>query len=430
MPPNLKNSEKPPFSAINAVFGPPKQYCFTPLQYCFGALQYCFVPLQTGGVALQTGGVPLQYCFVASQYCSAPPQTFGAPLQGGFVPRQAALAALQAASPSSSRAGWLGSRKDFTERQNPGACASDMRPMRCFLFLCLAMLGGCSVVQRVGMTVLYTKAALPETQITRDIGYMPGSTSPKHRLDLFQPASRHWPVMIFVHGGSWTSGDKAFRAGGEDVYGNIGRFYASQGIGVAVISYRLQPEVSWRQQVSDVADAVSWVKNHIGSYGGDPSRIFIAGHSAGAHLASFVALNRDVAARQGVPRIAGVICVSGAGLDMSDTETYRLGAVVSFYAKRFAGAGANPGWQRDASPATYASKGAPPFLIMYAEGESAALIRQGRHFHDILDSEGVRNRLVAVPGESHARIVLTLSRADKTAGPAILDFIRARQGGE
>ena len=318
----------------------------------------------------------------------------------------------------------------LSQNQTPMPTHSSTLTMRIFLLLFLTMFGGCSVVQRVGMTVLYTKAALPETQITRDIGYMPGSTSPKHRLDLFQPASRHWPVMIFVHGGSWTKGDKALRAGGEDVYGNIGRFYASHGIGVAVISYRLQPEVSWRQQVSDVADAVAWVKNHVGSCGGDPSRIFLAGHSAGGHLASFVALNRGVAARHGVPRVAGVICVSGAGLDMSDTETYRLGAGVSFYAKRFAEAGANPDWQRAASPVTYAGKGAPPFLIMYAQGETAALRRQGGHFHDILDSKGVRNRLVVVPGESHARIVLTLSRADKTAGPAILDFIRARQGGE
>ena len=301
-----------------------------------------------------------------------------------------------------------------------------MRLMKLLLLFCLTMFGGCAVVQRVGIQVLYVKTPLPEKQVMRDIIYKPGSSSPKHRLDLFQPAAKGWPVMVFVHGGGWEEGDKSLRVGGEDIYGNIGRFCASRGIGVAVINYRLQPEVTWRQQVSDVADAVAWVKMHVGSYGGDPSRIFLAGHSAGGHLASFVALNPDVAVRHGLPRIAGANCVSGAGLDMTDSESYGRDNRVSYYEQRFAEGGANPDWQRNASPATFAGKGSPRFLVMYAEGETTPLKRQANHFHEILDRKGVSNRLVAVPGESHSRIVLTLSRADKTAGPAILDFIGAR----
>lgn len=299
-------------------------------------------------------------------------------------------------------------------------------PIRFLLLLLFVTLGGCSAVQGVGIAFLYKKSRLPETQIVRDIAYRPAATSPKQRLDLFLPGSKGWPVMVFVHGGSWDSGDKALRFGGQDVYGNIGRFYAAHGIGVAVISYRLQPGASWREQVADVADATAWVKNNVGSYGGNPSRIYLAGHSAGGHLASYVALNGGVAAQHGVPRIAGVICVSGAGLDMADEETYRLGNRVSYYREKFAEGGANPDWQRDASPATFASAGAPPFLILYAGGESASLIRQGAHFSEVLSAKGVRNRVVVVPGESHARMVLALSRTDRTAGPAVLDFIRGR----
>lgn len=294
--------------------------------------------------------------------------------------------------------------------------------------LCLTSLGGCVAVQRVGIEILYDKASLPDSQIERDISYKPGSASAKHRLDLYRPVSKRWPVMIFVHGGGWVSGDKGLRFGGQDVYGNIGRFYAARGIGVAVISYRLQPQVTWREQVDDVAEAAAWVKNHIASYGGDPSRIFISGHSAGGHLASFVGLNRDVAARHSLPRFAGVICVSGAALDLSDPVTYQLGNRVSYYASRFNADGANPNWQRDASAGTYASAGSSPVLILYAEGETAALKRQATRLHEILDSKRTRNRIVGVPGESHARMVLTLSRADKTAGPAVLDFIRAGRG--
>ena len=298
--------------------------------------------------------------------------------------------------------------------------------MKFILLLCLTMLGGCAGVERVGMSVLYKKVALPEAQVQRDIVYKPGSANPGHRLDLFQPTSKHWPVMVFVYGGGWMNGDKSLRVGGQDVYGNIGRFYAAHGIGVAVVNYRLQPAVNWWQQVADVADAVAWVKRNIGAYGGDASRIFLAGHSAGGYLASFTGLNRHVAAQHGVPRLSGVVCVSGAGLDMADEETYRLGNKPYYYENLFGEQGKNPDWQRTASPVTFATKSSPPFLILYAGGDSASLRRQGQRFHDVLDSRGVRNRLVVVPGESHTRIVLTLSRDDKTAGAAILDFIRAR----
>src|SRR5439155_18980367 len=91
--------------------------------------------------------------------------------------------------------------------------------------------------------------------IHRDICYREGSADEKHRLDLFLPHGTNWPILIFIHGGGLTSGDKALRVSGADVYGNIGRFYASQGIGVAVINYRLQPKVTWREQAEDVAHA-------------------------------------------------------------------------------------------------------------------------------------------------------------------------------
>ncbi|MDP3130995.1 MAG: alpha/beta hydrolase, partial [Bacillota bacterium] len=70
-------------------------------------------------------------------------------------------------------------------------------------------------------------------------------------------------MIIFVHGGNWDSGDKNYRAGGADVYANIGRFYAARGIGVAVINYRPQPVVAWPAQVDDVRAAVTWVRANI-----------------------------------------------------------------------------------------------------------------------------------------------------------------------
>ena len=88
---------------------------------------------------------------------------------------------------------------------------------------------GCAMVERAGIAVLYEKSALPDGQIVRDVPYGPAA---RHRLDLFLPSGRKgWPVAIFIHGGSWNRGDKNLQVGGADVYGNIGRYLAGQGIG-------------------------------------------------------------------------------------------------------------------------------------------------------------------------------------------------------
>src|SRR2546421_6636144 len=113
-------------------------------------------------------------------------------------------------------------------------------------------------VRRAGMALLYKPVALPEKQVLSDITYHADSQDKKHRLDLFIPDGSDWPIMIFVHGGGLASGDKSLRVGGDDVYGNIGRFYASEGIGVAVIHYRLQPGVTSPEQVEDVGPATAW----------------------------------------------------------------------------------------------------------------------------------------------------------------------------
>jgi acetyl esterase/lipase len=289
----------------------------------------------------------------------------------------------------------------------------------------LVAASGCAIVNGVGMAFLYKKADLPVAQIRLDIPYKSDSSSPKNRLNLFVPAGTNWPVLVFVHGGGWTEGDKALTVAGDDVYGNIGRFYAAHGIGVAVINYRLLPHVQWQDQISDVAQATAWVHSHITEYGGNPHRLFLCGHSAGAQLVDRIALDSTPLNKAGSsPAIVrGVISVSGAGLDLEDKETYALGGSPDYYTQLFA-AGTQPAdWQKEASPVTYVHPGAPPFLILYAGGETKALIRQSQRFSQALTRSGVSNKVVVVPGQSHARIVLTLSRDDKTAGPAILNFV-------
>jgi acetyl esterase/lipase len=291
--------------------------------------------------------------------------------------------------------------------------------------LCVGLLSEGSVVERIGIYFLYEKAELPESQVVRDKAYGEGG-SPEQRLNLFFPDSPGWPVLIFVHGGGWTAGNKDMTAGGADVYGNIGRFFASHGIGVAVINYRLLPQVSWREQIEDVADATAWIASHIADYGGSPNRLFLSGHSAGTQIAVRVALDPAPLTKRGLsPRtLCGVIAVSGAGLDLQDARTYELGEDIHYYEKRFRDGDAGESWKQAASPISFVSASAPAFLILYAEGESKGLQRQSELLHEALANAGTQSQIVIVPGQSHQRILLTLSRPDKVAGPAILEFLQ------
>lgn len=282
----------------------------------------------------------------------------------------------------------------------------------------VALLAGCSLVTRAGVGLLFEKADLPASQIVRDLCYTSAPCdSPRHTLDLYRPAAQAWPVIIFVHGGNWDSGDKNYRAGGADVYANIGRFYAARGVGVAVINYRLQPAVAWPAQVDDVRAGVRWARSNISRYGGQPDRIFLMGHSAGAHLAALVTLTSpDLPVR-------GVIAVSGAALDLTDEQTYQLGADRAFYHQRFRGSDTGTAWARKASPALFATPQAPPFLILYATGETRALQRQSQVLHEALSQAGTASTLVPIAGESHTRMVLALSHPGKAPAKAILDFV-------
>lgn len=305
----------------------------------------------------------------------------------------------------------------------------------CVAFAFVLTTTGCfGVATWMAMPLLYDHAALPDDQVIRDIPYRvdDGADASKHRLDLFlpEPPQRRddpWPVIVFAHGGGWTSGDKALRAGGRDVYGNIGRYFAARGIGVAVVNYRLQFDVTWREQVADVADAVGWVAANVGSLGGDPEALFLLGHSAGAQLMTRVALDRETAARHGVPELCGLVPVSGAGFDLADTGTYELGARLDYYERRFRAGDPGEAWQVDASPVTYLHPDAPPALLLYAERDWPALQRQALVLHEAFARFGVPADLVRVPGQDHYTIVLTLSR-DSVAesAPRIVEFVRSQ----
>lgn len=301
--------------------------------------------------------------------------------------------------------------------------------LRRVLLLCGAMaLSGCVAVEWVGMKLMFDEAMLPAPRVLRDLPYTDeGEVPEKHRFDLFLPRGEGWPTLVFVHGGGWDGGDKDLRVGGYPIYGNIGGFYAGEGFGVAVINYRLQPEVGWRDQVRDVARAVVGVREEVAKHGGNPRALFLSGHSAGAQLAAFTAVADWPREEVGDPAgFCGVVAVSGAGYDLDDPKTYELGAKRKLYEDIFR-EGAEEDWAEKASVTSYLDAGDPPFLLFYAGSEYKSLQHQARLLHERLQAQGVPSRLEVVPGQGHRRIVVTLSQGDHPMTSEVLRFLRERQ---
>jgi acetyl esterase/lipase len=285
---------------------------------------------------------------------------------------------------------------------------------------------GCALTYWLGARLFYDRAPAPPA-VELNVAYdATAPDDPKRQLDLYLPGGRDFPTVVFLHGGGWAWGDRTQSFGGADIYRNIGRFLASQGIGAAVISYRLIWTVDWHDQLGDVARAVAWVQAHIAERGGEPNRLFLLGHSAGAQLAARVAVDPSWLAAAGGDShgVCGVAAVSGAGYDLGDADTYRRGFDPLYFAERFGGSRMDGSWWHDASVLPWLDAGDPPFLIVSATGEHGGLQRQSRLFHERLQETGVPSTFVRVNGSGHERIILELSRADKTAGPAVLAFIR------
>ena len=299
------------------------------------------------------------------------------------------------------------------------------RVLQCGLgpLLLAVALGGCVA------GLVFDPTPLPEERILRDLAYMdgPGAHAEKHRFDLFLPdANAGWPTLIFVHGGGWDEGDKSLEAAGFEVYANIGRFYASQGFGVAVINYRLQPEVTWRDQVLDVTHALAAVRREVEKHGGDPDVIFLSGHSAGGQLASYVAVADWPRERvDGAGRVCGVVTVSGAGYDLADDATYdNYKAKRKYYAQRFRIEGDGDDWAHDASMVNHLDAGDPPFLVVYAEREYPSLRHQARLLHGELKALEVPSRLHVVPKQRHRLVVVTFSQPGEPVTEETVRFLR------
>ena len=272
--------------------------------------------------------------------------------------------------------------------------------------------------------------------VIRDIPYrtIPGVAPRLLSLDLYRPVvgpeCAPAPVMIWVHGGAWAAGDKANRVATKV------RWFTENGWILVAVNYRLSPfpipadpsaldpgRVVWPAHGEDVAAAVAWVHANVASYGGDPDRISLMGHSAGAHIVAALATDPALLGGEGLSpaTIRRCVALDTAAYDIPWRMTQvdlpgRMALLNAF--------GTDPAVWREASPAAHVAPGAclPPFFVV-VEG-AAARLAQARRFVAALRRAGVPAVSLETPSLTHAEVNEAVGDpADTVLTPALASFL-------
>ncbi|HEX6000541.1 MAG TPA: alpha/beta hydrolase [Hyphomicrobiaceae bacterium] len=294
--------------------------------------------------------------------------------------------------------------------QTPGGMPSDIEWK-------LAKLG--AVINPPETAKLYAplqqKEPYPGVNVTRDVAY--GSDA-RHRLDLFVPeasAATPRPVLIFVHGGAFTRGDRRSPPGGP-FYDNIMLFAARNGVIGVNATYRLAPQHQWPAAAEDLGAAVRWVSEHITGHGGDPARVFLMGHSAGAvHVASYVA-HRQFHGPKGIG-LAGAILTSG----LYDLTTSSPGPAE----KAYFGEDAAKYGERSSLAGLVATP--IPLLVAHAELDPPVFRQQAKQLTEALCQAGHCPRTVSLARHSHMSEVYAINTTDTALSGPILAFIEGEK---
>lgn len=259
---------------------------------------------------------------------------------------------------------------------------------------------------------------------TKDLAY---GDDKKQKLDLYMPKdAKNTPVLMWIHGGGWKMGDRA-------MFGQLGQRFAENGIGCAVISYRLTPAVQHPEHVKDGAAAFAWLHANVNKYGGNPDRLFVSGQSAGGHLTALLTLNTKYLDDLKVPAdaIKGSIPMSGL---YSIPALKREIPGMKMFKDAF---GSDPDTCKDASPVEFVKNAKAPMLVITEADEdgggegvpASALIRlQTRQLQKALDEAGFKSAtFIDAKDRNHVSIVTKLSgKEDDPTRTAMVDFIKKR----
>jgi acetyl esterase/lipase len=261
--------------------------------------------------------------------------------------------------------------------------------------------------------------------VKRDIPY----AEPAHArqvLDVYSPRdAKNAPVVFWIHGGGWQTGDKA--AGVQ----TKAQAFVDKGFVFVSTNYRLLPEVDMGTIIRDVAKSIHWVHDHIAEHGGDPKRILVMGHSAGAQLAALVCIDDRYLKAEGLSLdiVKGCVPVDGdtydvpAIIEVAETrwQVHGLPPAKFGHREKF---GNDPAKHRDFSAVTHVSKdkGIPPFLIVYVTGHPD-VTAQAQRLANALKEADVPNTLYGGKETTHVKINADLGLPDDPGTKALFEFV-------
>lgn len=214
-------------------------------------------------------------------------------------------------------------------------------------------------------------------RVIRDVPY---GDDARQRMDVYLPQqSRHAPVIFMVHGGAWRLGDKDART----VVENKRERWVPRGFIFVVVNYRMLPDAAPLEQARDVALAIAAAQAQAASWGSDPRKFIVIGHSAGAHLVALLSASPKIAEEAGAKPWLGAVLLDSAALDVAAIMQARH---LRLYDRAF---GTDPAYWKAASPLQQLSAAAPPLLAVCSarRGDSCP---QAHRFADKAKSLGLR----------------------------------------
>ena len=250
-------------------------------------------------------------------------------------------------------------------------------------------------------------------RVTRDVPY---GKHERHKLDIIEPETASGdnpvlPVLLFVHGGGFVGGDK--RNPGTPYNDNVALWAARHGMVGVNITYRLAPEHGYPAGAEDLGAAIAAVKKHIGQHGGDGSKIFILGTSAGAvHVASYVA--RKDLHPNGDSNVAGAILLSGMYDLTKGPHNQMHYAYYGTDASTYAAASTVDG---------LVESDIPLFLVLTEMDPSDFQAQTLQVVNRYFERHGVWPNFVRLQGHSHFSSTLHMNTPDNYLGEQILDFV-------
>ncbi|HAI10543.1 MAG TPA: hypothetical protein DCM28_02485 [Phycisphaerales bacterium] len=221
-----------------------------------------------------------------------------------------------------------------------------------------------------------------------------------------RPEADNYPVFVYFHGGGLEGGGR----GEGDPF--IERMLA-EGFGVVTAEYRLSPKAKYPQYNDDAAAAVAWTLEHIAEYGGDPTKLFVTGHSAGGYLAAIVCLDDHRLAKFGhhIDEITASLPVSGQML-------------THFTIRKDKGLPFEQATIDEAAPLFYAHDVKMPMFLLVGGDDMAARVEENALMAAIRKANGHDVELLVVPGRDHGTIKEHYASKDDPAAAGILAFVR------